>query len=1643
MLRGTAARVQTSARASMVVERVEPRILHSADLASVFTDGSALSAQVEHRVIEPAAAPDPAPAAEKEQARTQELVFVDTAAPDYQALLADLLGQAGSGRSMEIVLIDHDAEGLRLISDTLAGRSGIDAIHIISHGSDGTVQIGRDLLDLHSLGEYEAELQRWSAAFAPGADLLIYGCDVAATADGRALVDALSRATGADVAASENATGASSLGGDWVLEYSSGAIQARMAISDYMQSKWSGLLNVATLQASQDTYIVSSTGNNYGANTLLTANSGGAGNERVLLMFDLSALSSGATINSATLQLQATSVSAPLNVAAYTILQSWTEGAGTGTPGVASWTQRVAGTNWTSAGGDFNSTAVATSAISAAGQQSWDLTALVRNWATGAQVNNGVMLLSPDGGTKIVTYDSREGTNAPQLVINYTNTAPGLSGANDLTTIAEDPATNPGTLVSALISGKTSDLDPGAQSGIAVIGVDNTNGTWQYSVNGGGSWTAFGIPTAASARLLASDAATTYVRFVPNADYHGSVSNGLTFRAWDQTDLSLNGSVADTNAVVHTLVDRFDTVSYSNTDGTAYWSSGWVDSDGNPSGGSVTVSGGKLNLATLVGTDSIYRQANLSGASAATLSFSYTNSLGLLGTVSLQASSNGGGSYTTLATFSNVSNTGSNTFTTDISGYIASNTRIQFVMNGVLLGGNLQIDDVQISYLTPPGGSTPFSAATASSSITVSSVNDAPVGTSVTKSTPEDTAYVFSMTDFGLTDPKDSPANAPLAVKITTFTGSGALTLSGMAVSDGQFISASDIGLNKLVFTPVANTNGAGYASFSFQVQDDGGVANGGVDLDQTARTFTMNVAASNDPPAGAPTITGTVTEDQTLSADTSGISDADGLGAFNYQWLRNGVAIGSATASTYTLGDADVGAQISVAVSYTDAQGTSEGPLTSAQTAAVANLNDTPAGVPTISGTVTEDQTLSADTSGISDADGLGAFNYQWLRNGVAIGSATASTYTLGDADVGAQISVAVSYTDAQGTSEGPLTSAQTAAVANLNDSPAGVPTISGTVTEDQTLSADTSGISDADGLGAFNYQWLRNGVAIGSATASTYTLGDADVGAQISVAVSYTDAQGTSEGPLTSAQTAAVANLNDSPAGVPTISGTVTEDQTLSADTSGISDADGLGAFNYQWLRNGVAIGSATASTYTLGDADVGAQISVAVSYTDAQGTSEGPLTSAQTAAVANVNDTPAGVPTISGTVTEDQTLSADTSGISDADGLGAFSYQWLRNGVAIGSATASTYTLGDADVGAQISVAVSYTDAQGTSEGPLTSAQTAAVANLNDSPAGVPTISGTVMTGQALTADASAVTDADGLGAFNYQWLRGGIAIGGATASTYTLGNADVGAQISVQVTYIDALGFSEGPLDSVQTPPVINLPAVLPITPPVVSVPPSTDPGDDGDALNPVSEATAEPAPSVTPVPLPSSEPAISLPADSTPDTQDAPAASATPETDQTSTSGRGSNTAFGGRELRLQSLAEQPEITLANFALTSRDAQYATDIAIAALHSSALINELDGLRDSLQEEARIEANTVALTTAATLGLSVGYVFWLLRGGVLLSTVLSSMPAWRLVDPLPILGRLEEDDEGTTDGDESLESLVARQNRTARQEEPEPA
>ncbi|MEB3310572.1 MAG: bluetail domain-containing putative surface protein, partial [Snowella sp.] len=137
------------------------------------------------------------------------------------------------------------------------------------------------------------------------------------------------------------------------------------------------------------------------------------------------------------------------------------------------------------------------------------------------------------------------------------------------------------------------------------------------------------------------------------------------------------------------------------------------------------------------------------------------------------------------------------------------------------------------------------------STITVIPVNDAPSGTNNTKTILEDSSYTFSASDFGFTDPLDG--NNLNSVRVSTIPTLGSLTLNGIAVTAGTLISKADIDSGNLRFTPIANDNRISttvpYASFTFQVQDDGGTANGGINLDPTPNTFNLFVTPVNDAP--------------------------------------------------------------------------------------------------------------------------------------------------------------------------------------------------------------------------------------------------------------------------------------------------------------------------------------------------------------------------------------------------------------------------------------------------------------------------------------------------------------------------------------------------------------------------------------------------------------------------------------------------------------------------------------------------------------------------------------------------------------------------------------------------------------------------
>ena len=490
----------------------------------------------------------------------------------------------------------------------------------------------------------------------------------------------------------------------------------------------------------------------------------------------------------------------------------------------------------------------------------------------------------------------------------------------------------------------------------------------------------------------------------------------------------------------------------------------------------------------------------------------------------------------------------------------------------------------------------------------------------------------------------------------------------------------------------------------------------------------TVEVAAKpSTAPTGLPTVSGTPQVDQTLTADTSGITDADGLTSvsYAYQWIRSDsgadVDIAGATDAIYTLVFADQGKAIKVRVSFIDDRNNAEARTSDATGAVIAAPNRQATGKPTIDGTARVGQTLTADTSNISDLDGItnATFFHQWRAGGLTIIGANRSTYILTANEQGKTVTVRVRFVDDRNNIESRASDATEEVAAAPNRDATGAPTITGMPQVGQTLTASTSGIADQDGLSnvSYGYRWIAGGSDIDGATGSTYTLSEDDVGKTIRVRVSFTDDAGNAES-LTSAamdQVEAALEGNSPATGAPAIGGTLQVGETLTGSTSGIADQDGLinVSYSYQWIAGGLDIAGATGSSYTLTSNEQSKTVRVRVTFTDDAGNAES-LTSAATAQVAARPNTPAtSQPTISGTPQVDETLTADTSGISDDDGLTnvSYGYQWIAGGSDIAGATGSSYTLTSNEQGKTVRVRVTFTDDAGNAES-LTSAATEAV-------------------------------------------------------------------------------------------------------------------------------------------------------------------------------------------------------------------------------------------------------------------------------------------------------------------------------------------
>ncbi|MEZ6121000.1 MAG: DUF4347 domain-containing protein [Pirellulaceae bacterium] len=177
-----------------------------------------------------------------EFAESTEVIFVDKSVAGYQQLVAELV----SDRNAEVHFLSTSSDGWAQISRVLEGRSNLTAIHLVSHGSDGQIQLGSTAINAAAIRNDAAadHLSVIRNALSEDGDILLYGCRIAESERGAELLSSLAEGTGADIAASSNLTGGSD-GADWFLEHVVGQIDVQALAA----TNWTGTLDLTVTTA--------------------------------------------------------------------------------------------------------------------------------------------------------------------------------------------------------------------------------------------------------------------------------------------------------------------------------------------------------------------------------------------------------------------------------------------------------------------------------------------------------------------------------------------------------------------------------------------------------------------------------------------------------------------------------------------------------------------------------------------------------------------------------------------------------------------------------------------------------------------------------------------------------------------------------------------------------------------------------------------------------------------------------------------------------------------------------------------------------------------------------------------------------------------------------------------------------------------------------------------------------------------------------------------------------------------------------------------------------------------------------------------------------------------------------------------------
>jgi hypothetical protein len=787
------------------------------------------------------------------QRASSAIVFVDAGVSNYQGLTAGL--QAGA----EVYVLDPMQDAVTQITQTLLGKSNISSVEIISHGEAGGLKLGAGMLSFSNMRSYADQFQSWGTALTADADILLYGCDVAADPAGQAFVAFMGQMTGADVAASTDLTGQ---GGNWVLEYTTGSIEAQSSLATAATASYQGSLNNAitftgaavsfTENATNPTVLfagASVAGSVPSGRTLTITPTGGETTDRLTVTTGGTVTVSGSNIN-----------------VGGTTLATFTGGDGTN-PLVIT----------------FNA-APASAAQSILRQVTFASTS--ENPSTTARSISAVFA----GGTAVTQTVNVTAVNDVPTISNITK-----SGTEDTTL----------SFAATDFTSVYSDVETSLSSITVTAGP--TRGTLQL---GGATVTAGQVITAANLANLT---------YAPNANANGN--DQFSWTASDGTASSTAGRVTLSLTAVN---DAPTTINVSTagleeapiTLSAATFTSGFADVDGD------TLSSILITSLPANGTLEYEGAAVMNGDRIALADISklvYTGGSNFVGMDTFTWSASDGPLDSNVSTFSitlaNVND--APTLTADVSKPVNEDSTLTFAAadfsavfsdvdtsdtlrsikiaalpgDGSLRFNNVAVTAGQVILATQLGGLTYRPAAdfngndgftwsaldggglesnVVTMSLNVAAVNDAPTVSSFTLSGTEDSTLGFTLNDFAdkFTDVDGDSLVGIAIVSVPqgtlTFTRAGATT----TVTNGMAIAASEIA--SLTYTPVANATGVD--GFTWTAGDSSlAVSNPG--------TVTINLAAVND----APTISSfsrTLNEDTATtfgSLFTSNFTDVDG----------------------------------------------------------------------------------------------------------------------------------------------------------------------------------------------------------------------------------------------------------------------------------------------------------------------------------------------------------------------------------------------------------------------------------------------------------------------------------------------------------------------------------------------------------------------------------------------------------------------------------------------------------------------------------------------------------------------------------------------------------------------------------------------